>query len=237
MLVSFLNQLSFFSQASLESLEIISRLAKKHSYKKGTLILDYNESATTFLYLITGWIKIFKESSNGKEVIIDILNDHHYCGEQFIFQKYENELYKVQSISDTEIFTISTPSLYQVILSDNLLSMSLLQTTLQKQQHLNMEVEHLSIQNAAQRIGCYILRLCSLQGEQTIAFRLPFDKALLASRLGMCPETFSRAFNKFIKECNVTMRGDIIHINSVDTVTRYVCEYCTKVFPCKETIN
>lgn len=53
----------------------------------------------------------------------------------------------------------------------------------------------------------------------------------------MCPETFSRAFNKFSKACDVTMEGDVIHINDVRSVTSYVCEHCTKVFPCNEPIN
>jgi CRP-like cAMP-binding protein len=239
MALDFLEQCSFFSKISPKNLAIMSNLAKQHFYKKGTLILNYDQSSTTFLYLIKGWVKLFKESSDGKEVIVDILNNDHYCGEQFFFKKNEdeNELYKAQSISDVEVFTMSISSLYQLVLSDSHLSASLLQDILRKQQHLNMEVEHLSIQNSAQRIGCFLLRLYALQGEEKVTFRLPFDKGLLASRLSMGPETFSRAFNKFTKECDVSMDGNVIHINNVNSVTHYVCEHCTKVFPCKETIN
>lgn len=238
MALSFFSQCGFFSKISPKNLEIMSSLVKQHFYKKGTLILNYEQSSTTFLYLIKGWVKLFKESSDGKEVIVDILNNDHYCGEQFFFKKeHENDPYKAQSISDVEVFTMSISSLYQLISSDSHLSASLLQDILRKQQHLNMEVEHLSIQNSAQRIGCFILRLSALQDEEKITFRLPFDKGLLASRLSMCPETFSRAFNTLTKECEITMDGNVIHVNNVNSVARYVCEHCTKVFPCKESIN
>ncbi len=236
-LLSKLAQCSLFTKVEPKNLEIISNLAKLRLYKKGTLILNYDQSHTTFLYAIKGWIKLFKESTDGKEVIVDILNNHSYCGEQFLFQKQENELYKAHSISDVEVFTMPIKSFYELVLSDNHLSATLLQNRLRKQHHLNMEVEHLSIQNAAQRIGCFILRLCALNGEEKITFRLPFDKGFLALRLRMCPETFSRAFNKFTQECDVTMTGNVIHINNVSSVTRYVCEHCTKVFPCQENIN
>lgn len=237
MLSSVLTQSGLFKKAEPKNQETVAALAKQHAYKKGTLILNYEQSNKTFLYVIRGWVKLFKESSDGKEIIVDILNDQSYCGEQFLFQKHDNELCKVQAISDVEVFTLSISSLYELVLSDSHLSATLLQNLLRKRQQLNMEIEHLSIQNAAQRIGCFILRLCALQKEAKITFHLPFDKGVLALRLGMCPETFSRAFNKFTQVCDVTMEGDIIHIDNVNSVTRYVCEHCTKVFPCQENIN
>lgn len=174
---SFLSQCGLFTKAEPKNLETISTLAKQHFYKKGSLILNYEQSSTTFLYLIKGWIKLFRESSDGKEVIVDILSNHSYCGEQFFFQKQENELYKVQSISEVEVFTMPISMLYELVLSDTYLSATLFQNLLLKRNHLNMEIEHLSIQNSAQRIGCFILRLCNLQGSEKTTFRLPFTKA------------------------------------------------------------
>ena len=47
---------------------------------------------------------------------------------------------------------------------------------------------------AAQRVGCFILRLLNKK-QPNLIINLPCNKTLLASHLGMKRETFSRALN------------------------------------------
>lgn len=230
---SFFQLISLFSKAASESLEKLSQIAKRHFYKKGTLILNTKEAAHTFLYVMNGWIKVFRESAEGEEVIVDVLTNDHYCGEAFIFHPSLKDSYIAQAISDIEIFTIPMQALKQLVLSDQQISLNFLEASLKKQQELNMEIEHLSIQNAEQRIGCFFLRLCSLEEGKDVSFHLPYDKVLLASRLGMRAETFSRALAKLCERCHIEVKGDFIHIQNRDLLVKYICQHCSKTFPCE----
>ena len=57
-------------------------------------------------------------------------------------------------------------------------------------------------------------------------FSFPYDKALAAQRLGMKPETFSRALAQ-LKPLGVTIKGPEIAIDSFSCLTAYCCGHCT----------
>jgi CRP/FNR family transcriptional activator FtrB len=56
------------------------------------------------------------------------------------------------------------------------------------------QVCDLKMRTTAQRLGCYLLELSDVRAENTATLRLPFDKRLLAARLGCRQENLSRAF-------------------------------------------
>ncbi len=220
---------SLFSGISPDSLHALSQLTKQQVFKKGEVILDFPHSSKTFLYVLKGWIKLFKESAEGEEIIVDVLTNTQHCGETFAFNENPTDYYEAQSLSETEVLTLPIEGLKKLMFTDHALSINFLQAALQKQHTLNMNMEHMAIQNAAQRIGCYILRL-----RRTQASQLPYDKTLLALRLGMRPETFSRALHKLHEECEVQLEGDAIHILNMSKLINYVCKHCSKIYPCNE---
>ncbi|MCE3237752.1 MAG: hypothetical protein K0R24_733 [Gammaproteobacteria bacterium] len=233
MQTAFLQNVHLFSRASTISLQRLSYVLKQHSYKKGAVILDHYQSQQTFLYVIQGWVKLFKESSEGEEIILDVLTRNHYCGETFLFKFQEQDAYTAKSISDLEVFTLPMGLLKQVIISDHNLSLNFLKETLQKQNELNISLEHLSIQNAMQRIGCFLLRLRTERDVQkNIRLILPYDKTLLASRLGMRPETFSRALAKLTKQYGIQVNNEFVEIPQPFKLIHYVCQHCSQIFPC-----
>ena len=234
---TFFQKISLFSQASADSLEKLSQMAKWHFYKKGDVILTHQRAKDSLLYVIDGWIKLSKESANGAEIIVDILTQGYYCGELFIFQSDTQDSYMAQAVSDVEVVILPIKSLKQLLVSDQQISLNFLQASLEKQQQLNMTVEHLSIQSAVQRVGCFILRLCSIQHNKDITLHFPYNKSLLASRLGMRIETFSRALSTLSKACNIKVSGEMIYIADLNAVIQYICQHCSKTFPCKTKSN
>lgn len=227
-----LQSISLFASLPPQVITEITRHAKSHYYKKGTLIFDSHEANQSFVYVLKGWIKLFRESTDGAEVIVDILNEQHFAGENFLFNG-EQETYSCEAISDVEIITIPTHILRQLVEENHQLTLNFFKYTLQKQQKLTIEMENLSIRNASQRLGCFLLRLCSLKKNKDIAIHLPYDKSLLASRLGMRAETFSRALSKICHDCGIQSDGDALHIPNASELIQYVCQYCSQTYPCK----
>lgn len=226
-----LRDISLFANLSEVNLEEIAKFGKQFSCKKGCVVLSTQRAEETFLYVITGWIKLFSESIDGEEIVMDILTKRQYCGEHYLFRKRCDMHYMAESISDVDVFTIPIQLLERILRSSHQLSLNLLQNTLEKQERLNMEVEHLSIQNAAQRIGCFILRVCVVNKGHPTTFFLPYGKSILAARLGMRPETFSRAFIKLSRECDITFKDGFLQVDDIERITRYVCQHCSKVYP------
>jgi CRP-like cAMP-binding protein len=75
------------------------------------------------------------------------------------------------------------------------------------------EIESLKSQNADQRLAHFLLALCP-PGEDRCRFRLPYDKRLIAARLGVKQETLSRAFAKH-RAHGVRTETRNVHVESV----------------------
>lgn len=226
--------MSLFQQVSTNSLKKISSTAKKHKYKKGSTIFNGHSHELPFLIVTQGSVKIFKESAEGEEIIVDILASWQYYGEQFVFNISDNEIYTGIALSDLSLITLPLSLLKQLVIGDHQLAINFLKTSFEKKEQLEMEVEHLAIQNAAQRLGCLLLRTCKLATGKGITFPLPYDKSLLATRLGMRAETLSRALSKLNRNCALSITGQEIGIPDIEELSRYVCQHCSKLFPCKD---
>lgn len=229
---SVLPKFSLFQNIQAQSLAAITRSSKLNYLKKGTIFYNAKENAKSYFYFIAkGWVKLFTVSLAGQEIIRDILNDTHYFNEGLLFRN-QSEPICAQAISELQLIAIPIILLRQCLAQDQQLAINLLRESLQKQCELNQTVEHLAIQNAAQRIGCFLLRLCPAEKTVEYSLHLPYDKILVAHRLGMCAETFSRALVKLCKSCCIQVAGDIIHIPQLSLLSNYVCKQCSLRYPC-----
>lgn len=79
------------------------------------------------------------------------------------------------------------------------------------------EITELKLQSTTERLASYLAVLAGAATGRTVV-RLPFEKRLLADRLGMEPATLSRAFAK-LRDLGVeTGRGDRVDIADVDVL-------------------
>jgi CRP-like cAMP-binding protein len=53
--------------------------------EKGRLLFTHQETATHFYVILQGWVKLFRETLDGAQAVVDILSDHHMFGETSIF--------------------------------------------------------------------------------------------------------------------------------------------------------
>ena len=79
-----------------------------------------------------------------------------------------------------------------------------------------------AMQNAPQRIGAFLLRLCPHDKKKDIVLHLPYDKALIAYTLGMKGSTFSRALNVLRQKAAIRISGSRVEINSMSRLVKFV---------------
>jgi CRP-like cAMP-binding protein len=86
-------------------------------------------------------------------------------------------------------------------------------STSQHLHHLVQQVEQLKAQSGVQRVAEFLASLCPIDhGSSMIA--LPYDKVLIAARLGLKPESLSRAFAK-LRTVGVEVRASHVAIRDV----------------------
>jgi len=82
--------------------------------------------------------------------------------------------------------------------------------------------ERMATLSAPQRVATFLLRFADndTADDDSAVVELPYDKQLIASRLGMTPETLSRAFRR-LREVGVRVRDGEIHINALRSLRNF----------------
>lgn len=200
---------------------------------KGHVLFMQDDPAEWFYIVASGWVKLYRETLDGDEAVLDIMPVGSICGETAFF---ENDSYACSAeIAETAtIHAYPLSILSRAIRDHNDLAIALLKHINKRNIFQGKEIEHRTVQSASQRIGCYLLRLCKQGAKGAISLHLPHDKAMIAARLGMQPETFSRALARLQKDVGLRVKGYTIELDDLDELISYTCSACSNVFPCED---
>ena len=216
--------------------DFITRLAsggKLSKHSKGYLLFQQEDKAEYFYLILSGWVKLYRETLDGSTAVIDILTTGHIFGESAIFEDH-HYAYAAELAENAEIVALKLSTLRAEIESNSEFALSLLRLMTRHRRQQAQEIEHRTIQNTPQRIGCFFLRLVNQRETGPVRFQLPYDKTLVAARLGMKPETFSRALQRLRDETGIEVNGSNVVIHCMDTLVSYSCGSCSADFPCKD---
>jgi CRP-like cAMP-binding protein len=228
-----LRNIALFNCCDESFFEAIEQTAQPQSFKKGKLLFVHGDKAERFYFIKSGWVKLFRETLDGDQSIADILSVGHIFGETAIFDE-DIYPYSAEVVEQSEIISLPLSVLKSEIENNNKMALSMLKVMAKYRRQQDVEIEHRSIQNASQRIGCFLLRLADQRQVGPVTIHLPYDKTLVASRLGMQPETFSRALAKLKDRTGIIVKGATIELDSLDQLAEYSCAACSSEFPCKD---
>ncbi len=220
----------FFAAMRPQTKNLLQREGRIQSVPKGHIIFMNEDDAARFYLIQRGWVKIFRETLGGEEAILDVLTAGSVFGETSIFEN-KAYAYGAEVIEDAVILSFPSHILENETAENIDFALSFLQHISRKNLAKDKEIELRSVQNAAQRIGCFLLRLCKTE-QRSATLHLAWEKSLIAARLGMTPETFSRSLAKLQKEAGIHIKGPTITISDIGMLVRYTCTACSNVFPC-----
>ncbi len=184
------------------------------------VLFKQDEDADRFYLILSGRVELFVESAKHKESIIDIIGPGEYFGIASIFEKgaFQNGAKVVEDA--TFVVMPAIPFLEHLegnfpLIKDMMASMSFHLRSLVRQ------VSELKLKTTGQRLGSFLLGLTDVEtGKAQV--KLPYDKKLLANRLGMKPESLSRALGK-LRDVGVVGDHDSLILEDVETL-RIFCQ-------------
>jgi len=116
--------------------------------------------------------------------------------------------------TEVRVLTINAPALRALIRTEHDLALALLGTAARDFRSMVRQIRDLKLRSATQRLGCYLLALVNDPAATSAQFRLPFDKALLAGRLGCRQDSLSRAFAA-LRGLGVETHGSAVVLHDV----------------------
>lgn len=225
-----LKKTPLFSGMSDETLAQFTAKSPVRHYAKGEELFAMGDPASAFYFIIEGWIKLYRMTREGEESIINVFAPGETFAEAAVFGPMQRYPVNAQAVEDTALLEIPRSLFVEMIRADSDFALSILGAISAKQRYLIQQIEQLTVREAPQRIGTFLLRLCPPEKTKGIEVALPYDKSLIARRLNIQPETFSRAFKK-LEPHGVTLKGRIAAIEDIERLAAF-CDVEDRDKPC-----
>lgn len=166
-------------------------------FERGETIFMQGDDANTIYIVISGWVKLYRTALNGAEAVVEVFTKGHSFGEAVAFR---GDCYPVSAEATTscKLFRISAQNYMDMMRKEPDMCLSILAATFSHLHSLVLQVEQIKAQSAAQRVAQFLYSMCK-PGCANCTVTLPYDKVLIAARLGMKPESLSRAFGNLRK--------------------------------------
>lgn len=228
----FLGNLLFFKGLPDKDMDAFVTGSALRDYAKGHPIFMQGDKAGRFFVILGGWIKLYRTTAEGAEAVVALFTRGDVFGEASVFGD-TGYPFSAQAAEDTRLIEIPAALLRQRAAESPAVMARIMASMSREMNKLRIENEHMALMSAPQRVGCLLLQLSSGMIGDGGTFAFPYDKSLAAARLGMKPETFSRALSQ-LRPYGVTVKGAEIHIDRFHRLSAYCCGYCSAETPdCK----
>ncbi len=126
-------------------------------------------------------------------------------------------------MNDVETRVIPGDVLRRILLEDPALLFRMMGSISLNMHSLMTQIADLKMRSTAERLSMFLIELSGKdEGGDTIT--LPYDKRIIADKLGMSPETLSRTFAKLKKIGVNTQPGNKVVITNIEELADY-CGY------------
>lgn len=186
--------------------------------ERGAQIFQQGDPADSFFFIFEGWVKLFRQREDGEEVVVTICTAGETFAEAAMFMGGRYPV-SAEAVSTARIIRVDGGALRRAIEKQPQLAFDMLAAASAHLRLLVAQIEQLKVQSVPQRIADFLLRQGHAESG-TMVIALPYEKALIANRLGMTPESFSRGLAK-LRALGVAVERDKVRIADVAKLTRY----------------
>lgn len=223
MVKQYLKKVYIFSGLDEEELEKLAGIVKLKTFNKGDIIFFDTEPYLGFYITVTGLVKIYKISKDGKEHILHLISPFNTFAEVPLFENFDEMFedsfrYPANSMAledETRVILVPARQFKELLKSNSRICIKMVSGFAKRLKHLNHHIEELTLKDVTKRVAGYIL---TEQKKTSSADKitLSISKNDLASYLGTIPETLSRTLKKLQAEAMIDVDGKIITIRDME---------------------
>ena len=163
-------------------------------------LFNFGDQARYFYLLKTGQIQLYRLSPSGEEKVIEIIQPGQTFAEAVMFLKTNVYPVNAKAVLNSELWQINMRVFLGMIQESNELCLRLLGGMSRRLHGAIQDIDQLTLQNASMRVIQLLLQ--SAPDNTTTQYSLEWEtpKQILASRLSVRPETFSRILQQLSRK-------------------------------------
>jgi len=216
---AFLANLPMFSEMSSVELDRIAAATVPLYFDKGQSIVQCGDPCTGFHLVVYGQVKLAFTSPQGVEKVVEIIRPGQSFGEALMFLDKPYVVF-AQALADSMLLHIARHAVFEE-LGPNPFGRRMLAGLSMRLHGLVRDVEAYTLRSGQERVIGYLLAELpegAVSGPAQV--RLVPGKSVLASRLNMTPEHFSRILHELAAEGLIEVNGRSIRVPEVARLRR-----------------
>ncbi len=178
---------------------------------EGETIFNRGDKVHHFYFVVSGLVKLYRQSPSGQEKIIELERAGQTFAEALMF--FDQAVYPVSAIAMEESVILSIKSRYfmDILKSSNAICINVMGELSHRLHELINDIEQLSLMTGRNRVAMYFL---DQSQEKGLEFKLDIPKNAIASMLSLQPETFSRLIKELTNQAAIEIHES--HIKVLD---------------------
>lgn len=211
-----------FADLAQSQLQRIARHAVRVRLGEGDALFQQGDPATRFYLVSSGQIKLFRLSPAGNEKVIDIVTQGNTFAEALMFLDRPHYPVGAEALQPSEIISIDAGDFTDMLRNSVETCFVMMGGMSQRLRWQLREIDDLSLHSATCRVASYMLKLAPPGVD---SFQLPVAKQVVASRLSVKPETFSRIIKHLGSAGVIDVVGNriAIHDRAALSVAAEIC--------------
>lgn len=207
-----------FSSLPPAALDAVLSSSCVRRHVRHDMLFEQGDAAREFYVVLDGWTKLFRITPGGEEAIVGIFTRGECFGEAPCLSGGRYPV-SAQTVTEARLLAIPADRIVEQIRMRPEIGLAMLASTSLHLRKLVDQIEELKARTGPQRLAEFLVGLARpADGFCTIT--LPYEKMLIAGRLGMKPESLSRAFHR-LRGVGVRIDHDIVTIPSVSRLAEF----------------
>lgn len=187
----------------------------------GTSLFHQGDPVQHFYVLVSGQIKLHRITSDGQEKLIEVIRPGDAFAEALLFNGVSVYPLSATALKDSLLLSVQNAQYLRLLTEQPKLCLPLLASlSIRLHQRLN-EIDNLTSSNAHHRVVRFLFQ--EQRGDSGVV-NLDVPKRLIASKLGIQPETFSRILHRLIKAGLIAVERRRIEILDARNLAAYLDE-------------
>ena len=207
-----LKQHHLFSRLTSLQLGRVIRYSKIQHLDESATLFNQGETVAGFYMVLSGKMKLFRISPDGQEKIIEIIKTGEVFAEALMFTDQTDYPVSAAALAETEVLKIDAKKFKHMLWDSPDTCFLLLGAMSVRLRGLVEEIDTLTLHSGTCRVATYLIHEMP---ENTDRFELDTAKNVIAARLSIKPETFSRIIKNLKNEGVLTIEGNTVCIYDI----------------------
>ena len=210
-----------FSKLDDDQLARVEAMAQETLLRDGQTLFHAGDEARRFYLVREGKMKLSRLALNGNEKVIEVVSAGFTFAEALMFADRPRYPVRSSAIGETRVMGFDSQAFKAMLRESVDTCFRLMGDMSLRLRHLIKEIDDLTLQTATGRVAGFLYGQSVYKGQKRTAFELDMPKGVLASRLSVKPETFSRILHSFIDQGLVNVQGAHVEFLNTDGLRQH----------------